>query len=200
MSVMSVYYDDIRTRKSIARAARNVVNGSKTKYVSLPSDGMTRAEWKRRCGDVMTYEMGKAMNWQQFKMLPSDIKREYIINYGSKNRLTQKAFAEQFGVSTVTLGSHLKAIGVNIDWREIASGRLAESDNAVVADVPEHMEEERPVPSVEKKVSDAVMQEMGVIRYSGSVSMSGRSNAVFETIYKMVGDGHIKVNVTWEYE
>ena len=148
----------------------------------------------------MTYEMGKAMNWQQFKMLPSDIKREYIINYGSKNRLTQKAFAEQFGVSTVTLGSHLKAIGVNIDWREIASGRLAESDNAVVADVPEHMEEERPVPSVEKKVSDAVMQEMGVIRYSGSVSMSGRSNAVFETIYKMVGDGHIKVNVTWEYE
>lgn len=212
---MSVYYDDLKTRKSIARASRSVVNGSKTKYVSLPSDGMTRAEWKRRNGDVTTYEMGKKMNWAQFKMLPADIKREYIINYGTKNRLTQKAFAEQFGVSTVTLGTHLKAVGVSVDWREIASGRSEVASNAIVADVPESRKDEAKAADVsvnqdsQKIVAiqptalindDRFTIGTGVVRYSGSIVMSGNSSAVFETIYKMVGDGRIKATVTWDYE
>ena len=69
---------DVMQKKRIAASARHRVCGSKTRFVSLPSDHMTDAQLKRRNGPVSTYKLGEPMPWKGFKQLPDDLKRAYL--------------------------------------------------------------------------------------------------------------------------
>lgn len=63
--------------KRTAQGARHKNRRGKGR-VSLPSDNMTNAEWKRRCGPVSTYTMTKPITWANFKKLPRDIQELYL--------------------------------------------------------------------------------------------------------------------------
>ena len=53
------FVQDSKEKKAIGRGARHRVRGSKSKRCSLPSDGMTHAQWKRSNGPVITYNLTK---------------------------------------------------------------------------------------------------------------------------------------------
>lgn len=98
-SVKGVFYSDVRDKKTIGRGARHRRRGSKTQYVSLPSDNMTEAQWKRRNGEMATYQMGAPIAWSVFRDMPDDLKGEYIRRLHHRFGITAAELAKAFGVS-----------------------------------------------------------------------------------------------------
>lgn len=101
------FMDDIREKRSAGRGARHKKCGSRTSYVSMPSDHITPAEWKRRNGKVNTYQLGVPMTWAQFRSMPADLREEYIKRLRETYHITKTELAEAFEVSFKTLNAAL---------------------------------------------------------------------------------------------
>ena len=102
-----VFQQTERERKRISRGAYNKKNGSKSKMCRLPSDGMTKAEKQAMNGEVMSYELNKPMNWNQFKVMPNDIQKEYLLKLTDELGAGRKEVADMFGVNTQSLSDYL---------------------------------------------------------------------------------------------
>lgn len=79
----------IKKRKSLARGSFYKKCGSKSKKCSLPSDKMTAKQRKELNGQVMSYNLNKPMTWKEFKELPTDIQKIYLLGLegkGASNR------------------------------------------------------------------------------------------------------------------
>lgn len=99
---------DVKQKKQIARSAFSRKNGSKSKYCSLPSDNMTEAQWKKRNGSIMSYDLKKPMNWVQFTTMPVDIQEEYLRGLSDRYHVTIKCLSDLFGVSWDTVSRYIK--------------------------------------------------------------------------------------------
>ena len=88
-----------KERKSLARMSRYKKSGSKTKYVHLPQTYMSEKEWKKMNSAVETFKLDAVMSKDEFKKLPDDIKREYILYLVQKYSARQKDIAEMLGYS-----------------------------------------------------------------------------------------------------
>ena len=97
----------MREKKAAGRGAFHRRRGSKTKHVSLPSDHMTEAQWKRRNGEVTTYQLGSPMKWETFRSMPNDLKEQYVRYLHEKYNITRAILAKAFGVSDTTLRNAL---------------------------------------------------------------------------------------------
>ena len=106
---------DVMQKKRIAASARHRVCGSKTRFVSLPSDHMTDAQLKRRNGPVSTYKLGEPMPWKGFKQLPDDLKRAYLEQLHTLYGATDNMLASMFGTSSLTIRHMRKSLGLL--WR-----------------------------------------------------------------------------------
>ena len=89
---------EVLQRKRLAKQARYVKRGSRSKKCSLPSDGITRKGWKRMNGEIVTYDLSRPMDWATFKSMSVDLQREYILKLREKYNATCKQFATMFGV------------------------------------------------------------------------------------------------------
>lgn len=105
------FVSDVKERKNIARSARNKKCGSKTKYVGLPHDKMTRKQWEKKNTDIYTFNMSKPSTWLEFKSVPKDIQVEYINNLIEKYGVTTGAIARMMGVSGQTVRNYFSSIG-----------------------------------------------------------------------------------------
>ena len=173
-----LYNTDVREKKNIARSSRQRVCGSKTRYVSLPSDRLTPAQLRKRCGDTVTYNLSAPMTWSNYKKLPEDLKKEYITNPASKYEGTQKDIAEMLGISRTTMCRVAQNVlgSTNLfpaskkakspKWLEFI-GSNAESEERC-ADTIEGVND-APAPSSRVKQSDIKLDVCsGLLRYSGT--------------------------------
>ena len=71
---------DVMIKKRVANSARNRKRGSKSKKCPMSTDHMTRKQWLERCGETVTYNLSKPMEWQDFCNLPIHIQKEYLLN------------------------------------------------------------------------------------------------------------------------
>lgn len=112
-----VLRQDIREKKSAGRGAYHKRSGSKTSYVSLPSDHLSKAEWKRRNGPLETYNISTVIrDWGTFCRLPSDLAETYLRNIISTYNLSQSQVAGSFAITPGRLTNTLKAKGIEIAW------------------------------------------------------------------------------------
>jgi len=145
---------DVLQKKRVAAGARHRVNGSKSKYCGLPSDRLSAAELKKRNGECRSFRMDAPCTWEQFKVMPDDLKQEYVTRlqelYGANNTM----LGEMWGVSNVTVYAVLKRIGVASGGvnrsrmprkeREIATARWSAFCNGVVGGSAKSEEPETP--------------------------------------------------------
>lgn len=123
---------DVREKKRIANSARARKNGSKSKYCSLPSDHMTAVQWKKRNGEVMSYDLKKPLNWTQFTTMPVDIQAEYIRGLSEKYHVTIRCLADLFGVSWDTVSRYMK---LKHSWFKVKRGvQMSPQDKAGFAE------------------------------------------------------------------
>ena len=78
-------------------------NGSKSKKCSLPSDNLTAKQRKELNGPMKTYNLKKPMSWEEFKSLPNDLKKEYLLFLNRTYHASARRIAEMFGVPKNTL-------------------------------------------------------------------------------------------------
>lgn len=103
-------------KKNIARSASRRKCGSKSKKCNLPTDHMTDRQWKERCGDVMSYQIGKPLSWAEFRKLPKDLKEEYMNSLIDKYSVNAKSFAKMFGVSVATIFREVKNENLSVKF------------------------------------------------------------------------------------
>lgn len=115
---------EISQKKRIARGARNRVRGSKSRFVSLPSDNMTRGQWKKMNGEVKQYNIKKPIGYKDFKKMPEDLQIEYLEFMRNTFGAGCKLICESFGISDETYRNTLKRLGIDTKLYDTRRNRL----------------------------------------------------------------------------
>lgn len=136
---------DVRQKKQLVPSARRRVNGSKSKKCSLPSDHLTPGQLARLSGPCVTIRMNEPISYEAFKLIPDNLKREYLIGLRDRYRVSQARVAKMMGASTGTLCMLYARLRINAmlppstpeerrQYRELwdrflAGGQPSEEDN-----------------------------------------------------------------------
>lgn len=103
---------EVKQKKDIARSAAHRVCGSKSTKCDLPSDHLTEAQKRALSGPVESYHLRGPMRWEEFKRLPDDLKRQYIIYLKTDYSASDAMLGRMFGVSEVTVNKIRSTLGV----------------------------------------------------------------------------------------
>ena len=69
---------------------------------------MTQKQWKERCGDVVSYQLGKPIPWEEYKKLPQHIQKTYIDDLIEKFHPTATDLSKVFGATATTVAKYLR--------------------------------------------------------------------------------------------
>lgn len=105
---MTEFEHDVAQRKKLARMAQYRKCGSKSKRCSLSTDGMTRKQWEKRNGEVMSVKLNKPMSWEEFKALSRTLQMEYLQNLVKEYGVSARSLAAMFGKTPQTVIDYLK--------------------------------------------------------------------------------------------
>jgi hypothetical protein len=201
-------YDCYR-KKNVAHSAARRKGGSKSKKCSLPSDRMTQKQWNERCGQVMSYSIGKPMTWAEFSKLPKDLKEEYMNNLIEKYNANARTMAEVFGVSVATVFRVVKNDNLNVTFlkgkhpageKYEAFRRFMDGDSGVEEDIvinadevlTEVTEETNSIGDVQKTRLDSF-----TMNFSGEINVDMVSNSLR---YILSGAKNAKIQIICELE
>lgn len=188
---MNDFQYDVYRKKSIAHSATRRKCGSKSKKCNLSTDHMTEKEWKERCGDVMSYNIGKPMTWAEFQRLPKDLKEEYLNNLINKYSANARSMADMFGVNPNTIFRVVKSNELNVKFlkgkhpvgeKAVAFQKFLDGENCLESEeVVENPQEPAEEEHVEETQSDAVKQtklDSFTMNFSGEVDIDMISNSL----------------------
>lgn len=199
-----VFITDCAEKKRTARGIHNKrTHAGKGGKVIFPSDYLTRKEREAMNGEIKTYALNRPMRWKEFKLLPDDVRREYIENLQKRFDVQQKDLAAMFGVSVKTVGLETKKLGIKFPHR----GGWANTNNggfrAFCAEEPKADPVEAPTetkPSEEVKALDAPpVQNRGAPK-SGSLCFENTTTTeALNLVYSVLGSVSMaKLSVSWE--
>jgi len=105
---------EVKQRKALARNAIHRKGGSKSKKCSLPSDHMTKAEWKKRNGEVMSYNLDRPIKYSEWRLMPDDLQREYWTKLREKfpNIANNRIRRDMLRISEPVLNKELERLGL----------------------------------------------------------------------------------------
>lgn len=79
---------DCWQKKQLAQQARHRKRGSKSRKCSLPSDNLTKKQWKERNGKTLSINLNQPTSWEIFKEVSKPTQEEYLNHllavYGGK--------------------------------------------------------------------------------------------------------------------
>ena len=110
---------DVMTKKRIARGAAARKCGSKSRRCTLPSDYLTDAQKKARNGKMSTYNLSKPMTYEQFKLMPRDLQREYLLKLRNDMHASTRVIAQMFGCSDETVRVVIRNLGINTGGKKM---------------------------------------------------------------------------------
>lgn len=106
-----VFIEDSKDKKRTARSAKNKV-GKGSKKVRFPSDFLTKKELENMNSDVRTYDLTKPMKWAEYKAMPEDLRKAYLLRLRNLYNVGSSSLAKMFGVSDPTVTREWKLMGV----------------------------------------------------------------------------------------
>lgn len=99
---------EVLQRRRTANSAKNRKNGRRSTKCSLPSDGMSKKQWKERNGEVVEYNLNKPMVWKVFKYMPIDLQKQYLLNMRDRYGATAKAVSEMLGITPNAFSAYVR--------------------------------------------------------------------------------------------
>lgn len=203
-----VYTQDIRDKKSTARSASKTNRKGKGP-VKLPSDYLTKKEFKKMNGEVQNYNMSKRVNWSVFKFWPKDIQQEYLNKINDKLKATMKDLSEMFRCSVPTINRYFDDHGLvyqsdrgrrsckeDPEWKKFCE--LDIPVTKVITPTPF-------TPVIEKCCTDeklvAVKQENPIVcpyLESGTFTVTGDAYTVMDILEVICGKSKYKFTITFE--
>lgn len=159
---------DVMTKKRIARGAAARKCGSKSRRCTLPSDYLTDAQKKARNGKMSTYNLSKPMTYEQFKLMPRDLQREYLLKLRNDMHASTRVIAQMFGCSDETVRVVIRNLGINtggkkmymnldqlMRWNNWLSGDAANTPVAVTEPETETETEAEAISAAAEETEDA---------------------------------------------
>ena len=154
--------------------------------VRLPSDGLTKKQWKERCGKLMTYQLGCPMKWEQFKQMPSELQEKYIQGLQDRFGVNAASLSEMFGITALTVRRHVAAneLGVVFPVGKSMSKEQRERWNdflGITSEEPPNEQKPNPEEESQKIVADEdsnMMMRSVCLRFSGAIDISGIANSL----------------------
>lgn len=138
-------------------------NGSKSRKCSLPSDNLTAKQREELNGPMKTYNLKKPMKWEEFKDMPDDLKKEYLLFLNRTYHASARRIAVMFGVPRNTLHYYLNTLSEDPrfilagfrkptpEWEKFIGGDVAGRESS------EGTEEPVPVaPAVAEKMDEVL--------------------------------------------
>lgn len=183
-----VFEQTERERKRLSRGAYNKKNGSKSKMCRLPSDTMTRAEKKAMNGEVISYDLSKPMNWNQFKSMPKDIQGEYLRKLTDGIGAGRNDVAEMFGVGAQKLSDYLLT---NHKGECFFRGKRRNHEAFMKWCCGDVTTEEKAVENMEEREKETVSTSF---IEAGELEFCGSAKEIFENMIKFL-DGNEKYRI-----
>lgn len=163
-------------------------------------------------GEVKTYALNRPMRWKEFKLLPDDVRREYIENLQKRFGVMQKDLAVMFGVSVNSVGLETKKLGIKFPhrggWANTNNGGFRafcaeepKADPVEALTEPVHSTPEVAEPSEEVKDLDApTVQNRGGAPKSGNLCFENTTTTeALNLVYSVLGSVSMaKLSVSWE--
>ena len=188
------------TAKRLARGAYAKKGGSRSKRCSLPSDKLTKKEWKERNGKPVSYKMREPMSWAEFKRMPKDLQREYIQFLVIEKRARSKDVADMFGlnVNYFSVWMNNSGWGKGIfhktgrktpypEWEAFIREADSEaSDGTFSKPMPESVPDEEIEDALHSKVK-LEHDEDGVL-HRGILNYTGHPMYVFNEVFKILDE------------
>lgn len=205
---MTDFEFEVKEKKQLARSARYKVNGSKSRKCTLATDYMTPSQIRKMNGEMVTYNINKPMTLEEFKRLPPDIGKEFIIRLVDLYGCNYSSLSEMFGCSRNTCAKLLAYSPYEIRFdRGCAMSRakrerwyefIGRAENGQCREVfePEIPKEEEPVPDVsttmtqtETEMKSDKPSQMSMTEFS--LNFSGRLSveAIANSLRLILGDG-----------
>lgn len=208
-----VFVSDCADKKRTARGIHNKrTHAGKGGKVLFPSDYLTRKEREAMNGEVKTYALNRPMRWKEFKLLPDDVRREYIENLQKRFGVMQKDLAVMFGVSVNSVGLETKKLGIKFPhrggWANTNNGGFrafcaeepkADHVEAPTEPVPAAPEAEEPPEEVTASTTPPLQNKGGAPK-SGSLCFENTTTTeALNLVYSVLGSVSMaKLSVSWE--
>lgn len=195
---------EVKEKKALARSAKYKVNGARSKKCTLATDYMSPSQIKKMNGEMISYNFNKPMNLAEFKRLPSDLGKEYILQLVERFGGNCSSLSEMFGCSNRTVYNLLSVEPYNIKfgrgdrmtneqksrWAEFLSGEKEEKDIPTEESEPDEFETgavytKKTVVSEETQETPAMKMEEFTLRFSGTITAEAIANA----LRAVIGDG-----------
>lgn len=118
----NMFFEEVNERTVTARSARNRKNRDvKGGRVILPSDHYTKKQLESMNGEVKTYRLGEPMTWDEFCVMPDDLKYMYINDLRKKFGVPDEALADAFGVRHDKFSKRISNLGMK-KWKATLDG------------------------------------------------------------------------------
>lgn len=169
---MNDFEYDVMQMKRLAGQAKYRKRGSKSRKCPMSTDGMTRKQWEKRCGEVTTYQMMAPLTWDVFRSYPANMKREYIDGLIQKFSVTATDLAAMFGVTPATVLKICSEADVGVSFhrgKRMNAEQRTEFDKFLKCNQGEDKAPEDPA------VLEAFKQDIGRGEKSTNMSMSAFS-------------------------
>lgn len=122
---------DVKEKKRIARGAYAKVNGSRSKRCTLPGDYLTPAQKKKLSTTLVDVNLKRPMTWDQFKALPTDIKKEYLTFLRDDCHGTLTSITQMFGIARTSYNHHINRHEPTLKLLFNFTGRTSKEDRAI---------------------------------------------------------------------
>lgn len=146
----------------------------------------------------MSYNLGKPIEWGEFKALPNEIQEEYLIGLQKKYSVTATDIAKMFGVKPLTVTRHVASKELNVSFhrgRSMSAEQRTEFAKFLSGDTAR--EDDLATEDLNKITSDeSATAEGGVVamKMNGvSLSFSGRIDvdAIANSLRHILGTGAV---------
>lgn len=105
---------EVMEKRSVARSAKYKINGCKSRKCTLATDYMTPSQIKKMNGETVSYNINRPMTLQEFKKIPPEAGREYIVRLAHLYACNYTSLANMFGCGRSTCQRLLSSDPYNI--------------------------------------------------------------------------------------
>lgn len=216
------FHQDVAEKKRIARSAFRK-NACGKGAMRFPSDHLSSEERSAMNGECTTYRMNDPMTWKEFKKLPDELKKVYILQVRERFHAKSKDFCELFSCSHYTFDKELARLGVGVGHKmsktpcdreafkrwlnretievEEKSGSPAKkpiADNELCAVVK--------TTAASVSVTDDTLcaekceNAASLASICGSMSFVGSARTALDTVSELLQDLNCHITITWSTE
>lgn len=107
---------DCWQKKQLAQQARHRKRGSKSRKCSLPSDNLTKKQWKERNGKTLSINLNQPTSWEIFKEVSKPTQEEYLNHLLAIYGANATSLAAMFHVQPLTIRRFIQTNGLAVKF------------------------------------------------------------------------------------